>query len=68
MINNNRKSINLKKGAHTIKVKIGLSKEKGYGFAYTLKEKRVYKCNTTPKLVKTLSKLEKKGFVVEEEK
>jgi len=62
MINSKIKSIKLKKGKHIIKIGISLNKKKEYSFAYTLKEHRQYKCNTTPKLVRTIAKLEAKGY------
>ena len=53
----------LNKGNNTIKIREKKSKIQGYNYTYVITEhKRSYTCQSTPKLIKVLSKLEGKGF------
>lgn len=53
----------LVKGNNTIEIKEKISKIQGYNYTYVLREhKRKYNCQTTPVLVRLLSKLEGRGF------
>ena len=51
------------KGNNTISIKEKISKIQGYNYTYVLRErKRSYNCQTTPKLIRVLSKLENRGY------
>ena len=54
------------KGKQKIKIKEQKSSIKGFNYTYLIIEhKRAYTCQTTPKMVKLLGRLENRGFKVE---
>lgn len=53
----------LTKGNNTIKIQEKISKIQGYNYTYVIREhKRRYDCQTTPRLIRVLSKLENRGY------